>query len=269
MLTRLSPRFSLTAIACAALLALSACDSTQDESTSADSTIVASTSGSPTASPSPSSFAPTPSSTSASPTAPPLPTVTDTATASAAPIEPPRGSITTITEEALPSPTAVSPSAIPSASAEPTAAEPMQTATCDYGQIHIAAEVAPGGGAAGSRYIHLTFTNSGSSPCSLSGYPAVNYVDSQGNQIGAAARQAAEWTSSGAILAPGESAQATLRETKAALYDAESCHSTQAAGYRVSIPGTSSSLVLNFPAEACSSTETSQLSVGQIGAGPN
>lgn len=180
---------------------------------------------------------------------------------------PPRGSVTTVTEEAqAPAPAPATESSAAATPNEAANADAQQSAVCDYEHIRIAAEVAPGGGAAGSRYMNLTFTNSGSTPCSLSGYPSVNYVDAQGNQVGAAAKQAAEWTSSGAVIGAGESVSATLRETRAGLYDAASCQPTQAAGYRVSIPGTSSSLVLNFPAEACSSSGTGQLSVGQIGA---
>ncbi len=140
------------------------------------------------------------------------------------------------------------------------------TPICDYGQVHIRAEVADGAGAAGSRYINLTFTNSGSTACSMSGYPDVIYVDGSGQQIGAAASHAAEWTSSGKVLAAGESIGATLRETRASLYEAQLCQPTTAAGYQLTIPGTSHSLTLHFPAEACSNSGITQLSVGQVGA---
>lgn len=268
-----SPRHSLLLVASISILALSACgggESTPETPTEAPTAAVsASSTASATA-----SGSPKPSATRTSPAATPSPvatptvhepTVTEpTVTEETAP---PRGSVTTVTQE--PQTPAPAPATESSAAATPNEtanADAQQSAACDYEHIRIAAEVAPGGGAAGSRYMNLTFTNSGSTPCSLSGYPSVNYVDAQGNQVGAAAKQAAEWTSSGAVIGSGESASATLRETRAGLYDAASCQPTQAAGYRVSIPGTSSSLVLNFPAEACSSTETGQLSVGQIGA---
>lgn len=268
-----SPRHSLLLVASISILALSACgggESTPETPTEAPTAAVsASSTASATA-----SGSPKPSATRTSPAATPSPvatptvhepTVTEpTVTEETAP---PRGSVTTVTQE--PQTPAPAPATESSAAATPNEtanADAQQSAACDYEHIRIAAEVAPGGGAAGSRYMNLTFTNSGSTPCSLSGYPSVNYVDAQGNQVGAAAKQAAEWTSSGAVIGSGESATATLRETRAGLYDAASCQPTQAAGYRVSIPGTSSSLVLNFPAEACSSSGTGQLSVGQIGA---
>ncbi len=185
--------------------------------------------------------------------------------------EPPaRGTVETVDPAPAPEESTSSPQAAPSNSSSTQPTEPLATAAgtpvCDYGQIHVMAEVADGGGAAGSRYINLTFTNSGDSPCTVSGYPSVNYVDSSGNQIGATANQAAEWTSTGKVLAPGDSSTAILRETRAGLFDPATCQPETASGYRVTIPGTSTSYVLSFPAEACSNMSTSQLSVGQVGA---
>ncbi|MFW0121982.1 DUF4232 domain-containing protein [Rothia sp. CCM 9419] len=151
----------------------------------------------------------------------------------------------------------------------PASTAPMTASTpvCDYGNIRIDAQAAPGAGAAGSRYISLTFSNTGTAPCSLSGYPGVNYVDANGHQIGASAVPAGEWTSSGKVLHSHESVTAILRETRAGLYSEQMCQPTTAAGYRVIIPGTSNSLVLKFPAEACSDNTVTQLSIGQVGAG--
>lgn len=140
-------------------------------------------------------------------------------------------------------------------------------AICDYDQLYIEAAVAPGGGAAGSRYIDLTFTNTGSAPCSISGYPAVHYVDSAGQQIGTSAANATEWSSSGGVLAPGESFTSILRETRAGLY-AERCQGVAASGYSIQAPGSSQALILNFTSEACSNPAISQLSVGAVGATP-
>lgn len=140
-------------------------------------------------------------------------------------------------------------------------------AVCDYGQLYIEAAVTPGGGAAGSRYITLTFNNTGSAPCAMSGYPAVHYVNSAGQQIGASAMNATEWSSSGGVLAPGEGLTATLRETRAQLYG-ETCQSASATGYSIQAPGASQALILNFAAEACSNPAITQLSVGAIGATP-
>lgn len=138
-------------------------------------------------------------------------------------------------------------------------------AVCDYGQIYIAAAVTEG--AAGSKYINLTFTNTSSTDCAMNGYPSVHYVDAAGHQIGAPAARATEWSANGTVLHPGASTTATLRETRAQLYG-ETCQSAPAAGYSVQAPGSSQPLVLNFAAEACSNAAVSQLSVGAVGATP-
>lgn len=157
----------------------------------------------------------------------------------------------------------------PSASATSTVAHAPSSAAgvavCDYGQIYIAAAVTEG--AAGSKYINLTFTNTGNTDCAMNGYPSVHYVDAAGHQIGAPAARATEWSANGTVLSPGASTTATLRETRAQLYG-ETCQSAPAAGYSVQAPGASQPLVLNFAAEACSNAAVSQLSVGAVGATP-
>ncbi|MFW0155917.1 DUF4232 domain-containing protein [Rothia sp. P6271] len=172
--------------------------------------------------------------------------------------QPTRGESNATSQSARPEPAVPAPAS--------TAPVTASTPTCDYGHIRIDAQANPGAGAAGSRYISLTFSNTGTTPCSLSGYPGVNYVDANGHQIGASAVPAGEWTSSGKVLRSQESATAILRETRAGLYSEQMCQPTTAAGYRVHIPGTSNSLVLKFPAEACSNDSVAQLSIGQIGA---
>ncbi|MDO4917634.1 MAG: DUF4232 domain-containing protein [Rothia sp. (in: high G+C Gram-positive bacteria)] len=263
-----TPKFSLLTLACASVLALAGCGSSSDSQSAPPAATSTSASTSANTSASARSTSTPKASATASASATPSKAPTTEAPTATATTDPPQGTVTTVpaTEEKQPSaPVASSAPVATGVPSGPAVAEPAQTATCDYGQVHLSADVAPGGGAAGSRYLNLTFTNTGDSACSLSGYPSVNYVDGEGNQIGAGARQAAEWTSSPKVIQPGESAHATLRETRASLYGA-TCQPTQSAGYRVSIPGTSSSLILNFPAEACSSSSISQLSVGQVGA---
>lgn len=254
------------ALAFSALLGLSACSggSGSHESGSGESGQVAS-----------SSPAPSSASASASPVEQQSPTARtsdqpDLSATPSATASPTRSPVVT-TDESQPAPSGsvvtVPPTATPSpqASSHSTPAHAAGTPVCDYGQIHIAAQAA--NGAAGSRYIALTFTNAGSSSCLLSGWPDVNYVDASGKQIGATSSHASEWMSSGEVLSPGETANATLRETRANLYG-DTCQPVTAAGYQVHIPGTDRSLTLAFPAEACSNSQVSQLSVGQVGANP-
>lgn len=290
MVGSLKTRSPLLLLGLSTLLALTACtggqstasapSSTAEPSTSTSAPATASASARQTASPSPEAASPSPAEASPSPEATASPEAEAQAAASPAPPSPPvtPGRVITVSPEAeAEDPASPSPSAsvitVPAPgntgggahNPQAAGAQAAHTAACNYSAIHIAAEVS--NGAAGSRYITLTYTNTGAAPCSLVGWPSVSYVDGSGQPIGAPAAPAAEWTSSGEIVAPGSSAQATLREARANLYG-DACQAVTAAGYRVGIPGTDQSLVLALPAEACSNKALAQLSVGQVGAHP-
>ncbi|MBM7052207.1 DUF4232 domain-containing protein [Rothia sp. ZJ1223] len=157
---------------------------------------------------------------------------------------------------------------VPAQTPAPSAQTALNNApACELGSAAVISAQVSGTAAAGSQYITLTFTNTGATPCSIVGYPAVSYVDAGGHTIGAPAARAAEWTSTGVLLTPGESAQATLRETRASLF-ADSCQALSSSGYRVQLPQTSGTLTVPYPAEACSNTAVQQMSVGQVGATP-
>lgn len=250
----------------ATLLFLSACGASQTDSQE-QATSPTSTAASASAPSSTPAATVTPSAQSSPTAAAPSPRVIEETPAEGAdgtPQPAPTGTVTTV------EPT-------PTTSGEPTTNErenPSQApssaagvAVCDYGQLYISAAVADGAGAAGSRYITLTFTNTGESDCAMNGYPSVHYVDASNHQIGASAAHATEWSSSGTVVGSNQSVSATLRETRAQLFG-ESCQAQPSAGYSVQAPGASQALVLNFPAEACSNSQISQLSVGAVGATP-
>lgn len=253
-------RIPLLPLAALGLLTLlTACGSATTGTTTAESTLsspTATTSSAPVT-PSPAASAtsatPTPAATTRTPT---VQEVTPTPSVSAAPEPAPTGTVVT-----------VEPAPAPAVTGSQLASSAAGVAVCDYDQLYIEAAVAEGGGAAGSRYITLTFTNTGDANCTMSGYPTVHYVNAAGQQIGAAAANATEWSSSGGVIAPGNSLTATLRETRAQLYG-QACQSVSAAGYSIQAPGASQALVLNFAAEACSNPAVAQLSVGAVGATP-
>lgn len=250
----------------AALLLLSACGASQtnsQESAASPSSPAASTSApssTPTATVTPSAQ-PSPTATA------PSPKVIEETPAPGSEVTPqpvPTGTVTTV------DPTPASTGEPPHEASEAPRQAPSSAAgvaVCDYGQLYISAAVADGAGAAGSRYITLTFTNTGGSDCAMSGYPSVHYVDASNHQVGASAAHATEWSASGTVLGSNQSVSATLRETRAQLFG-ESCQAQPSAGYSVQAPGASQALVLNFPAEACSNSQISQLSVGAVGANP-
>ncbi|WP_035739608.1 DUF4232 domain-containing protein [Parafrankia elaeagni] len=78
-------------------------------------------------------------------------------------------------------------------------------------------------GAAGHVYGHLVLTNSGSTPCTITGYPGVSVVDDAGRQIGAPADRTGP-AGEPVTLAPGGRATATLAITQPGLLPG--CEST-------------------------------------------
>lgn len=255
-------------LAALGLLALfTACGATEDASAPQTSSVSpsASSAASPTAVATPTQVS---SSASASDSPAPSPSVDVVPSPQVQHVEP----SPLISAHPEPAPTGTVVTVMPDAAADQVtapapggASSAAGVAICDYHQLYI--EAAASEGAAGSRYITLTFNNTGATECAMSGYPAVHYVDHQGHQIGAAAANATEWSSSGAVLLPGEQVKATLRETRAQLYG-EACQSVSAAGYSIQAPGSSQPLVMNFVAEACSNPAVAQLSVGAVGAAP-
>ena len=255
------------------LALITACSAPSSNPTSASSSAQVSSSSSQSLNPQPTA------SPEASPSQGPSQTSSQSSTqaspdaSSADPTSPephPTGTVITV-EASQPAAPESSPAASPqperpAANQQPTASSLAGVPLCDYGQIYIEAAVLEGG-AAGSRYINLTFTNTGKTDCAMSGYPAVHYVNAAGQQIGAPAAKASEWSSNGGVLSPGASLPATLRETRAQLYG-ESCQSVSARGYSITTPGASQPLILTFAAEACSNSAISQLSVGAVGATP-
>ncbi len=118
-----------------------------------------------------------------------------------------------------------------------------------------------GGGAAGSVYMQLIVTNSGTEPCLLKGYAGVSLTaGADGEPIGAAATRDDSTPVTDVLLAPGKAGAATLRYTQAANYP--DCTKTPAAGFRVYPPNDTDSLFLAQPLDACSNTEINLLTIG-------
>lgn len=118
-----------------------------------------------------------------------------------------------------------------------------------------------GGGAAGSVYMKLNLTNSGSEPCILRGFPGVSLVaDAAGAPIGAPATRDESAGVVDVLLAPGLMATAVLRYTQAGNY--MDCSPVDAAGYRIYPPEDTDSLFLPQPTRACGNANITLLSIG-------
>jgi hypothetical protein len=120
---------------------------------------------------------------------------------------------------------------------------------------------ATGGGAAGSVYMQLILTNSGSEPCLLKGFAGVSLTaGADGEPIVAAATRDDSGPVTDVLLAPGKAGTATLRYTQAANYP--DCARTSAAGFRVYPPNDTASLFIAQPRDACSNADIHLLTIG-------
>lgn len=127
-----------------------------------------------------------------------------------------------------------------------------------------------GGGAAGSYYAPLRFTNTSSSPCVIGGYPGVSYVaGDDAHQVGPPAeRVKQQWQP--VKLAPGEVAHATVRFVQVHNYPEAACQPTKVTGVRVYLPGEKNSTVVPYTRTGCSSDafDGEQLTVKPVVPGP-
>ena len=125
------------------------------------------------------------------------------------------------------------------------------------------------GHAAGSAYQPLVFTNTGSSSCTLTGFPGVSYVAPKtGKQVGAAASRNSRQTSKTITLAPGGHASAMVQFVDYQVFPSKDCTATTVSGLRVYPPGETSAGYVAFDSNrsACSS-DSDQLTVQAVVAG--
>lgn len=117
-----------------------------------------------------------------------------------------------------------------------------------------------GGGAAGSVYMQLLLTNSGTEPCMLLGFAGVSLTaGADGAPIGAAAARDTT-PATEVLLEPGQAGAATLRYTQARNYP--DCTVVPAAGFRIYPPEDTASLFIAQPRDACSNTGINLLTIG-------
>ena len=113
-------------------------------------------------------------------------------------------------------------------------------------------ETNEGGGAAGSVFYSLKFTNLARHACTLAGYPGVSAVDLRGRRLGSPAGRNPQQPFHVIKLAAGDTASAVLQISQAANFPAGACHPVAAAGVRVYPPSAFKSKVVPIPFSACS-----------------
>ena len=156
----------------------------------------------------------------------------------------------------------------------PTAAPSSRSSTapglarCSTSALSVSLASNQGGGAAGSTYVPIDFTNTSGAACSLSGYPGVSFVTGLGGtQIGAAATRAPGVSSVSVTLAAHATAHAWLQVVEAGNYPASTCHPVTAHWLKVYPPGNTAASYIGHSFPACSSGKATVLTVMPVRAG--
>lgn len=216
----------------AALVALQACGASSGTPVS-PATGAAGTSSSPAASPSGGSpSAPGGASSSSAPS------VSTSATSNS--------SATSSSSASSSSSATTSGSASPSATASGTTAG---TPECRSADLHVAA--GPTNATAGTFYLPIRFTNTGSHSCEMVGFPGVSYLSAPGgSQVGDAAERQGP-AGSPVVLRPGQTASAIVGMVDVGVLPASSCRPTSVAGLRVYPPDQTASVFAAHAGKGC------------------
>ena len=124
-----------------------------------------------------------------------------------------------------------------------------------------------GGGAAGSFYSFIDFTNTSDASCTLYGYPGVSLTTASGAQIGAAAARNAASAPRLVTLAPGATANAELRLTDSSVYPTGRCQPTTSAYLKIYPPNQTQPVQISFKGSTCASSSIKMLQIGVVTAG--
>lgn len=128
--------------------------------------------------------------------------------------------------------------------------------------------VGSGDAAAGHFYVPIVFTNTGSTSCSMRGWPGVSYVTGDsGSQVGQPAKRTGSEGSS-VTLAPNAVASSVVTVTDVAVFDANSCKPASVRGFRVYAPDDTASMFVSRSGTGCAGNPPSpQLQVQTVKAG--
>jgi Protein of unknown function (DUF4232) len=128
---------------------------------------------------------------------------------------------------------------------------PSAAARCATPRLVVWVAPNEGGGAAGSFFYSLNFTNLSGHACTLAGYPGVSAVDLRGRRLGSAAGRNPQVPFRVVTLRAGDTASAVLQINQAANFPSGACHRVAAAGLRVFPPNAFTSKVAPIPFSAC------------------
>ena len=191
---------------------------------------------------------------------------------------PPASAAASSTAAGAASPSSAATSSGVSATASSGATD-VQAGTPACTSAHLQVSLGGGAGAGMSQnHTGLQLRNTGSSACTLLGYPGVSWVaGADGHQVGAAAKREAN-NSGGAeklvTLAPGALASAPIDIVDAAAFPVSQCKPVPVRGLRVYPPGERAALFLSLPTasggygECSAATQDPTLTIGYLQLGP-
>jgi hypothetical protein len=137
---------------------------------------------------------------------------------------------------------------------------------CTTADLKVALGVSQG--TAGSIYQTIDFTNTGTTDCTLFGYPGVSLAGgSPVAQIGAAAARTTTTLSTLVTLAPGAVGNALLQYTEAGNYSSSTCDPTPVTTLVVYPPNQTASASVPYSTQGCAATGVILLHVGPVQAG--
>jgi Protein of unknown function (DUF4232) len=143
-------------------------------------------------------------------------------------------------------------------------------AVCRSAALKVTVDTRQAGGATGSVYYPVDFTNTSGGACGLYGYPGMSFVTSGGSagrQIGAAAQHDTAFDGLPVRLPAKGMAHAWLQVAEAANYPASACQPTTAHWLRVFPPGDTAASYVKVSLGACASASTPLLTVEPIRSG--
>ncbi|GAA2369615.1 DUF4232 domain-containing protein [Dactylosporangium salmoneum] len=142
------------------------------------------------------------------------------------------------------------------AASEPAAGQPSNgesgSGRCHTGELKVAAQAAPGGGAAGNVYTWLVFANASARACTLYGYPGVSWVTgADGQQVNQPAERDPSGKPAMVTLQPGGTAHAQVHAGHPDMFP-DTCKPVPVAGYRVYPPDETEALFVPVADKQCS-----------------
>ncbi len=141
-------------------------------------------------------------------------------------------------------------------------------AACNTANLSVSLKSNSGGGAAGSQYVPIQFTNTSGAACALFGYPGVSFVTGQnGSQIGAPAKRSGSFGKVTVTVASHATAHAWLQVAEAGNYPASSCHPVPAHFLKVYPPGNTAPAYISASFQTCSSAKVATMTIDPVRTG--